>query len=74
MIGSSLDRVAQRSVQIIASAGGLLINMVRQPAVSSRLLPVERWQCQGSAKFKIRSATHSELRNVSRVSMHTTVL
>lgn len=56
MIGSSLDRVAQRSVQIITSAGALLIGMVWQPAVSSRLLPIECWQCQGSAKFKIGSA------------------
>lgn len=61
VIGSILDRVAQRSVQIITSAVALLIRMVWQPAMSSRLLPVECWQCQG-LQFKIRSDTHSELR------------
>lgn len=69
MIGSSLDRVAHRSVQIITSAGALLIRMVWQLAESSRLLlAVERWQFQGSAKFKIRSDIRSELSDTSPVS------
>ena len=61
-IGSSLDRVARRSVQIITTAGALLVGMVWQPAVSSRLLPAGCWQCQGSARFNIRSDIHSEPR------------
>lgn len=59
-MGSSLGKVAHRWVEIITATVALLIRMVWQPALSSRLLPAECWQCQG-LQFKIRSDKHSEL-------------